>query len=87
MSWVWLNIPLGVLVVLAIAGIPMWLVIKHPDARPELAIAVHPDLAATARPDLAAATRPDLAGAAQPPRDRAHARRPGARTPLRAGTR
>ena len=79
MSWVWLNIPLGVLVVLAIAGISMWLVIKHPDARPELAIA--------ARPDLAAATRPDLAGAAQPPRDRAHARRPGARTPLRAGTR
>ncbi len=79
MSWVWLNIPLGVLVVLAIAGIPMWLVIKHPDARPELAIAVHPDLAATARPDLAAAARPS--------RDRAHARRPGARTPLRAGTR
>jgi len=71
MSWVWLNIPLGVLVVLAIAGISMWLVIKHPDARPEPAIAA----------------RPDLAGAARPSRDRAHARMAGARTPLRAGTR
>jgi hypothetical protein len=43
MSCVWLNIPLGVLVVLAIAGIPMWLVIKHPDARPSLASAVPPE--------------------------------------------
>jgi hypothetical protein len=71
MSWIWLNIPLGVLVVLAIAGIPMWLVVKHPDARP----------------DLAAAARPDLAAAALPSRDRAHARTPAARIPLRAGTR
>lgn len=49
MSWVWLNIPLGVLVVLAIAGIPMWLVIKHPDARPALTSAVrgHQQLAAS----------------------------------------
>jgi hypothetical protein len=44
MSWVWLNIPLGVLVVLAIAGIPMWLVLKHPDARPELTGAARPDV-------------------------------------------
>jgi len=71
MSWVWLNIPLGVLVVLAIAGIPMWLVIKHPDARPEQASAV----------------RPELAGAALASRDRAHARISEARTPLRAGAR
>jgi hypothetical protein len=40
MSGVWLNIPLGVLVILAIAGIPMWLVIKHPDTRPALTSAV-----------------------------------------------
>lgn len=71
MSWVWLNIPLGVVVVLAIAGIPIWLVLKHPDARPQPAVAA----------------RPDLAGAAQPARDRAHQRTPAARIPLRAGTR
>jgi hypothetical protein len=71
MSWVWLNIPLGVMMVLAIAGIPIWLVLKHPAARPE----------------LAAVARPDLAGAAQPSRDRAHQRTPAARIPLRAGTR
>jgi len=71
MSWVWLNIPLGVMVVLAIVGVPIWLVLKHPDARPE----------------RAAAVRPDLAGAAQPTRDRAYQRAPAARLPLRAGTR
>jgi hypothetical protein len=36
MTWVWLNIPLGVLIVLAVVGIPMWMVVKHPDARPDL---------------------------------------------------
>jgi hypothetical protein len=34
MAWVWLNIPLGALIFLAVAGIPMWLVIKRPDAGP-----------------------------------------------------
>jgi hypothetical protein len=33
MNWLWLNIPLGSLIFLAVAGIPMWLVLKHPDAR------------------------------------------------------
>jgi hypothetical protein len=71
MSWAWLNIPLGVMMVLAIAGIPIWLVLKRPAARPE----------------LAAVVRPDLGGAAQPSRDRAHQRTPAARIPLRAGPR
>jgi hypothetical protein len=30
-SWMWLNIPLMVLVVLAVAGIPLWLVLTRPD--------------------------------------------------------
>ncbi len=28
---VWLNIPLGALIFLAIVGTPVWLVVKHPD--------------------------------------------------------
>ena len=33
-NWVWLNIPLGAVIFLAVAGIPLWLVIKHPDTGP-----------------------------------------------------
>jgi hypothetical protein len=29
--WMWLNIPLMVLVIAAVVGIPYWLVLKHPD--------------------------------------------------------
>jgi hypothetical protein len=34
MAWFWLNIPLMVLVFSAVCGIPLWLVIKHPDTVP-----------------------------------------------------
>jgi hypothetical protein len=34
MSWFWLNIPFGVVFFLAIAGIPLWMVIRHPDYGP-----------------------------------------------------
>jgi len=33
MSWFWLNIPLGTLFFLATAGIPLWMVLRHPDTR------------------------------------------------------
>jgi hypothetical protein len=29
MNWLWLNVPLGSLIFIAVAGIPMWLVIKR----------------------------------------------------------
>lgn len=29
--WMWLNIPLMVLVIAAVVGIPYWLVLRHPD--------------------------------------------------------
>ena len=35
MNWIWLNLPLGALIVAAVAGIPLWMVIRHPNARPE----------------------------------------------------
>jgi hypothetical protein len=31
MAWFWLNIPLCALIFGAVCGIPVWLVIKHPD--------------------------------------------------------
>jgi hypothetical protein len=33
-NWFWLNIPLASVIFLAVAGIPLWMVIKHPDTRP-----------------------------------------------------
>ena len=35
MSWLLLNIPLMVLFVAAVAGIPLWLVLRRPDFGPE----------------------------------------------------
>jgi hypothetical protein len=34
MAWLWLNIPLMALMFGAVCGIPVWLVIKHPDTAP-----------------------------------------------------
>ena len=36
MNWLWLNIPLMAVFFLAMTGIPLWLVFKHPDRRPAL---------------------------------------------------
>jgi hypothetical protein len=35
--WLWLNLGLGALFVLAIVGVPLWLVVKRPDGPPALA--------------------------------------------------
>jgi hypothetical protein len=37
MNWFWLNIPVGAVFFLAMAGIPLWMVIRHPDYRPAAA--------------------------------------------------
>ncbi|MGH3403253.1 MAG: hypothetical protein ACRDRJ_12280 [Streptosporangiaceae bacterium] len=34
MSWFWLNVPLMAVFFLATAGIPMWLVLRHPENGP-----------------------------------------------------
>lgn len=34
MNWLWLNIPLDAVFFLAMTGIPLWMVIRHPDCRP-----------------------------------------------------
>jgi hypothetical protein len=40
MSWFWLNMPLAALFVAAWSGIPLWMVLRHPDRRDEPAIQV-----------------------------------------------
>lgn len=39
MTWLWVNVPMMVLFVALWVGIPMWLVLKHPDRKPTLAAA------------------------------------------------
>jgi hypothetical protein len=34
MAWLWLNIGIGAPIFLAIAGIPLWIVIRYPDTGP-----------------------------------------------------
>ena len=34
-SWFWLNIPLAAAFFLAWSGIPLWLVLRHPDTGPD----------------------------------------------------
>jgi hypothetical protein len=33
-NWLWLNIPLMAVFFLAMTGIPMWMVFRHPDTGP-----------------------------------------------------
>ena len=40
MNWLWWNIPLEAVFFLAMTGIPLWMVIRHPDSRPVPAEAV-----------------------------------------------
>jgi len=39
MTWMWMNIPLMVVFSALWVGIPTWLVLRHPDRKPELAAA------------------------------------------------
>jgi hypothetical protein len=36
-NWLWINIPLMAMFFLAMTGIPLWLVFRHPDRGPVLA--------------------------------------------------
>jgi hypothetical protein len=39
MTWLLMNIPLMIVFVALMAGIPLWLVLRHPDRKPTLAAA------------------------------------------------
>jgi hypothetical protein len=34
-TWLWVDVPLCVLFFLAVSGIPLWMVIRHPDTGPD----------------------------------------------------
>jgi hypothetical protein len=36
-TWFWLNIPLAAVIFLAVVGVPLWMVFKHPDTGQEIA--------------------------------------------------
>jgi hypothetical protein len=48
--WFWLNVPACTLIFLATAGIPLWLVLTHPDQRPYRIAARVQANAASSRP-------------------------------------
>lgn len=56
MMWFWLNMPLAAVFFLAITGVPLWLVIRHPDAAPAAETAGRD---ATRRPAAAVAALPE----------------------------
>lgn len=56
-SLVWANFPLALIFILAWSGIPLWMVIKHPDTAPDFSEA-HAYLAAKAARAAAAEPEP-----------------------------
>jgi hypothetical protein len=66
MHWFWMNIPLGAMIFAIWTGVPLWLVLKHPDISPGSRV---PDPDPGARvPDPAPGARiPDPAPGARVP--------------------
>jgi hypothetical protein len=58
MYWFWLNIPLAAAFAAAWMGIPLWLVLKHPDAGPHAAAGGRP--AAADRYEPSGDSRPEM---------------------------
>ncbi len=59
MSWFWLNMPLAALFFAAWSGIPLWMVLRHPDRRDEPAIQVPAQAVQAAPADLQLEQAPD----------------------------
>jgi hypothetical protein len=62
MSWFWLDVPLAVLFFAAWSGIPLWMVLRHPDRRDEPAIRVPAEAVQAAPADLRFERVPDGGG-------------------------
>jgi len=59
MSWFWLNMPLAALFFAAWCGIPLWMVLRHPDGRDKPAIEVPARAVPAAAADLQPERAPD----------------------------
>jgi hypothetical protein len=64
-NWLWLNISLMAVFFLAMMGIPLWLVFKHPDTGPAAARAAARRQTALAPAEASGAHRRELAGASR----------------------
>lgn len=42
MNWFWLNVSIGAAFVLPVVGVPLWLVLRHPDYGPRTAVQAGP---------------------------------------------
>ena len=58
MTWLLLNIPLMILFLALWTGIPLWLVRKHPDAKPTLAATLNASIPAASHSHGPADPRP-----------------------------
>jgi hypothetical protein len=58
MTWFWLNIPLDAVFFLAVVGIPMWLVRRHPETGPAIAAVQRPVLVPVPVPVRSTSVRP-----------------------------
>ena len=68
MSWFWLNMPLAAAFFAAWVGVPMWLILRHPDRGPAQATAQAPVQApaqALVQARQAAPAGPQITDAAQ----------------------
>jgi hypothetical protein len=59
MHWFWMNIPLAALIFAVWTGVPLWLVLRHPDTGPQLRV---PKTPPAARPGAPASSQPADAG-------------------------
>ncbi len=50
MHWFWMNIPLAAMIFAIWTGVPLWLVLKHPDIGPEPRVPGTPGHAQAAGP-------------------------------------
>jgi hypothetical protein len=62
MSWFWLDVPLAALFFAAWSGIPLWMVLRHPDRRDEPATGVPAQAIQAGPADLQAQRVPDGSG-------------------------
>jgi hypothetical protein len=69
MQWFWMNIPLGAMIFAIWTGVPLWLVLRHPDRGPGSSVPAtsrQAHAAAPVQPQAADIHSPKHAGESRP---------------------